>query len=138
MATQALGANGVEIGTSLVPVASVQLLASDTRRPLPGRTVRLGFHVDMAEADDWGFRYGYSGTLYDYTGLPIDHRFSLPGFLPAALRTPVVTGAIERTDANGFARFRKLKLQLGVPGTYAVTAVSGKRAQEATSIVFCE
>lgn len=77
----------------------------------------------LADTLAWQSRFGYTGTFYDYSGIPIGGRYSLPGFPPRALLSPVITGNIARTTSDGFARFSKLALQvcLRVCGCVAIS-----------------
>jgi hypothetical protein len=72
----------------------------------------------------WQRRFGFTGTVLDYTGLPIDGRYALPGFVPAAYLSPIASGANVTADANGFARLWDLSVELGLPGRYLVSATS--------------
>ena len=131
------GYNDIQIGASIVPVTSVKLQDPSTKAPISDRLVELSFSLLNPETNDWSTRFGYSNSIYDMTGVPINNRFSFPGFVPASLRDPVITGNSQRTDVSGFARFRKLSMSLGIPAQYSVTVKSGRSVSaDVTNFVF--
>lgn len=72
----------------------------------------------------WQQLFGLEDTMYDYTGIPIGGRYSLPGFPPRALLSPIVSGDVTRTDSSGYARFSDLALELGLPARYSVSGTA--------------
>ena len=131
------GGAAVNIGATVVPVTSVFLQDPSTRLPLTDRLVTLSFALADAQTDDLATRYGFQGSIYDFTGVPVGGAFALPGFVPLALRTPIMTAATARSDSKGYARFRKLSMALGLSGTYSVSVKSGiASAKDAATVSF--
>lgn len=131
------GQGDIQIGASIVPVTSVRLQDPATKAAISDRLVELSFSLINADISDLSSRFGFTGSIYDATGIPTNGRFSVPGFFPSSLRVPVVTGNTQRTDVSGFARFRKLSMSLGLPAQYFVTVTSGRAvSKDVTSFVF--
>lgn len=76
----------------------------------------------------WQQRYGFSDTQYDYTGVLVGAAYALPGFPPRIFLTPVLAGAYATTDPSGYARFRSLGVQLGLPGRYVLSLAAPGQA----------
>lgn len=119
-------------GAALSPVFTVYLSRADVGAGIAGTPVAVNVSLDGADGLAWQNRFGFTGTVYDYTGLPIDGRYSLPGFVPAAFLAPIVSGANVSTDANGYARLWDLSVELGLPGRYVVSAVASGVQLEAS------
>lgn len=111
-------------GAALSPVFTLLLSRADVGVGIAGTPVAVNVTLGGADSLAWQLRFGFRGTVIDYTGLPIDGRYSLPGFVPSAFLAPVVSGANVSTDANGFARMWDLSVELGLPGRYLVSAAA--------------
>ena len=124
------------IGTALSPSVSILVLSTDGVTPVPNVTVALSVAAEGGDDVIWQRRYGYEGTLYDTHGVPVNGRYSLPGWPPAALVSPRVLGTSQVSDAHGSAYFRRLRMQFGLPATYATTATAGDLTIDAGALVF--
>jgi hypothetical protein len=113
---------GAILGSALSPVFTLLLTRTDLGVGLGNVTVAVNVTVDGAEGLAWQRRFGFVGTFYDFTGLPLNGRYSLPGFVPSIFLAPIFSGATATTDANGYARLWSLAVELGLPGRYAMTA----------------
>lgn len=111
-------------GVALSPVITLFVSRAGADVGVANTPVTVNLSIDGARGLAWQRRFGFEGTVLDYTGLPIDGRYSLPGFVPAAFLSPVVSGANVSTDANGFARLWDLSVELGLPGRYLITAAA--------------
>lgn len=115
----------LEFGATLRPVLSVRVVdaAGDS---LPAVTVMLDLELEGANDDvDSPLRsrvYGLAGTPLDESGLLVGSVFALPGFPPAVLQTPMLSGANASSDDGGAATFRSLRVLSGLPGSYLVYA----------------
>lgn len=109
-------------GAALSPVFTLVISRVGAGSGVAGTPVTVKVSLDGVGGLAWQRRFGFSGTVLDYTGLPIDGRYALPGFVPAAYLSPIASGANVTADANGFARLWDLSVELGLPGRYTATA----------------
>jgi hypothetical protein len=100
--------------------ASFSLLQRVSTNGAVARSVRLALELDGADELLWTQKYGYDGTSFDYSGVPIGGKFGLPGFPPRALRAPVLEGELAKPDSKGFANFRSFRVVSALPGTYSL------------------
>jgi len=119
-----------EIGRALSPAVNARVTALDGSGGVNNVTATLSFAVDEAATQVWQLRWGYADTWYDWTGLPVNDRFDLPGFVPRALLTPRASGTQVLTDTQGYARWPAVTLEVGLPGRYTamVTVPPGSSA----------
>lgn len=82
----------------------------------------------------WQQRYGLSDTQYDYTGVLAGAAYALPGLPPRIFITPLLVGATATTDPSGYARFRSLGVQLGLPGRYVLSLAAPGQATSAPAV----
>jgi hypothetical protein len=110
------------IGSLLYPSVAVSCKDAITGESLSGVNITVALSLSSSETIVWQSRYGFEGTIYDYTGLPISGRFSLPGFAPRIMLAPMASGLTSVTDVNGIAYFLALRFEFGLPGKYLMAA----------------
>jgi hypothetical protein len=111
----------LEVGATLRPFLRVDV-SDGTGRPLAGQTVVVSLELEDALESILTVKYGFNGTPFDGSGLPIGATYAFPGFPPRPLQQATLLNASAISDDAGQATFRGLTVLTALPYSYLLRA----------------